>query len=383
MAWYDKFIEFLFGSKQKAKEISSIASSKIGTVVDSLVNKYSGAGLTGADKESIDVQGQMNDWLAQQSYERNVDFFEKYQSYPAQVSQMKSAGLNPALMYGSGAGVSASTPSSAGSVSGGVSSSPDILGLLLNVAIRSKQMDQDKSLRRYDQLLEYRKVRVQEDYNRILEERLGHQNSESDALSLFYSAQRERLLALYPSEKESLEASTKVALDSLKTAEVKRKLDEQNISESMAREALTWRENVLKTTQAKYADEYYRLSNEYLRLSNALLDAERVGQQLENRFLRETLENRIKTIEYQMNDALYQAAIHSKDFSTYGQKNAREWVDTVSGAVRAVGAGVGSVIGFKGLGNLSRLNTPGSIITGAGPSFGFGNYTVPYGMLRQ
>lgn len=33
----------------------------------------------------------------------NEEMYEKYQTIPAQVSQMQDAGLNPALMYGSGA----------------------------------------------------------------------------------------------------------------------------------------------------------------------------------------------------------------------------------------------------------------------------------------
>lgn len=83
----------------------------IANVFRSLFNKYTGAGLTGAEREAHDL----NVAETQRQEQRQEDFYNKYQSIGAQVDQYKKAGLNPALLAG---GVSVSSPVS------GVSANP-------------------------------------------------------------------------------------------------------------------------------------------------------------------------------------------------------------------------------------------------------------------
>lgn len=69
-----------------------------GSYLDSLMNKWTGAGLSGAEKES-------NAFTAQEAQkERDWSQMMRQTTYQDQVSSMQAAGLNPALMYGSGAG---------------------------------------------------------------------------------------------------------------------------------------------------------------------------------------------------------------------------------------------------------------------------------------
>ena len=76
-------------------------------------------------KEENELNRQFQSQQAQLSRQWTEDFYNQYSSPGAMVKQYQAAGLNPALMYGSGQTVG-STPSSA-SPSGGSSISPDLV----------------------------------------------------------------------------------------------------------------------------------------------------------------------------------------------------------------------------------------------------------------
>lgn len=99
-----------------------VSDFSISNGVSSLLNKVTGAGLTGAEKEA-------NAFTAQQT-QAQMDFQERMSNtaYQRQVTDMQNAGVNPALMYGNGAS-GASTPSGASGTSVSPSAS-DIVGLL-------------------------------------------------------------------------------------------------------------------------------------------------------------------------------------------------------------------------------------------------------------
>lgn len=138
-----------------------------GTFLGSTINKYTGAGLTGQQQEQNDWnahQAQINrDWQsaeaeanrrfqskeAELAYDRQVDFYNSFQSPSAMVQQYKDAGLNPALMAGGSVGQS-SVPSSSAPSGSMPSSSPasgapsagsgDFIGDLLSILQFKKQM---------------------------------------------------------------------------------------------------------------------------------------------------------------------------------------------------------------------------------------------------
>lgn len=107
-------------------------------ITSNIVNKYGEEGLTDREIASSDLQLRNQQQLNEEEYERKIDFYERYESPEAQVRQYKAAGLNPALMFGNGASVSAS----GGIGSAGSAASPDVsaqsplndvLGTILNV----------------------------------------------------------------------------------------------------------------------------------------------------------------------------------------------------------------------------------------------------------
>lgn len=117
---------------------SVLRSTDIGPL-ESLMHKYMASGLTQSARE----QNAFNAREAEEAYNRQVDFYDSRQSAPAMVEQYKQAGINPALV----SGYSPSSPPTSEAASGnGGNPSGDILGLLVNLFMRNKEFQLQKSL---------------------------------------------------------------------------------------------------------------------------------------------------------------------------------------------------------------------------------------------
>lgn len=129
----------LLGKTGLGKKLGLGSDPGLGRVFESVVDKYTGAGLTGAEQEQ-------NAWNAQQAdiaYQRQIDFYNQFQSPDAMVKQYQDAGLNPALMYGKGA--SAASPISAPQASGsGGTSQGDLISGILSLVSMKQQIENFK-----------------------------------------------------------------------------------------------------------------------------------------------------------------------------------------------------------------------------------------------
>lgn len=115
--WLDNFFSGMEGSEQ---------SDKMNDIFGSVLNKYTGAGLTSSEKEA-------NKFSADEA-EKNRAFQERMSNtqYQRTVADMQAAGLNPAVMLaGSGGAVSAPSGSTAQSVSPSGGSLTDLLSLAM------------------------------------------------------------------------------------------------------------------------------------------------------------------------------------------------------------------------------------------------------------
>lgn len=105
----------------------------------SMLNKYTGAGLTGAEKEA-------NAFSAEQA-QKQMDFQQQMRDtqYQSAVSDMRAAGVNPALMYGSGA--SGNVAPAGASASSIAPANGDFVGLLGQIANLSLLNEQRKNIK--------------------------------------------------------------------------------------------------------------------------------------------------------------------------------------------------------------------------------------------
>ena len=115
--------------------------NKIGEGVNSAFNRYTGAGLTNADREA-------NAWSAEEA-QKQRDWEEEMRntSFQAQVKDMQKAGLNTALMYGGTGSSGATVPSgaSASSVSPSSGNIGDLLGSIMDIALLGAQIENIKA----------------------------------------------------------------------------------------------------------------------------------------------------------------------------------------------------------------------------------------------
>ena len=151
MSFYNSaFYKFMTGQSSASKKLLNV----LGRVIDNLSKKYGGTGLTEREKEDADLQLHNQQILNEEEYERKVQFYQRFESPEAQVRQYQAAGLNPALMYGSGAGVSASggigTPGSAAAPqmeSGGLTALMGMMSTMAQMQALKRQTDADVRLK--------------------------------------------------------------------------------------------------------------------------------------------------------------------------------------------------------------------------------------------
>lgn len=213
-------------------------------LINNALGKYAGTGLTDADKEANDFTAKeaqkQRDWESSEAeiaYERQREFYQDFQSPQAQIQQYQEAGLNPALMYGNGAGVA--SPISAPQGSGGAAAQsvkPDsgdlaqLISLMANIGFRKKELDAEVKLKG-----------AQTNYYDALATGQGNENDTFfDKFELWKQTQNKNLA----------EIDSRIFLNSA-DAELKR----QNISESEARTTLLHYQGLVARSEAKYADK--------------------------------------------------------------------------------------------------------------------------------
>lgn len=335
-------------------------------IFGNVAKKISGSGLTDADKELQKLQYTYNNQLAENDFERKIDFYNQYESPAAQVAQYKAAGLNPALMYQGGASVSASGGVGASGVSGstaGDSGLMQLLGVITGFAQKQQQIDNEYDLRNQQIGIDRQRLEMQERLNG----RLGD----------YYFAQTENVRQatditreLFPINKEMLIKQNAYVSEMIKSAEVQRSLDLQGISESKAREALARRQELFLIAQERWGDELTAAQSKLMSAQKELAASMTAGQNISNQYHQRTLEKRVEQATWECNEILLRAANYAKDYEYAGQQNAREWVKIGADVVKTAGTVFGAVYGLRSFGT-----NIGSMI--ATPRYQGGNVLLP------
>lgn len=210
MKWYDalkaagpfSWISWIISAFNKNDK----TFSKIGEGVNSAFNKFTGAGLTGAEQEA----NRFTQGMAEQAHQWDVENYKN--RYQWEVESMQNAGLNPAVMYGSSTG-SGSVPSSPVGSSVSPTAGFNPIDAILQLALAKSQIENVKAD--------------------------TEQKRQDTAKS---AAETERIRLLTPTEKEDLLAS----ID----------LKRMNISEGEARIALDYANVGLLDIDAKTREAY-------------------------------------------------------------------------------------------------------------------------------
>lgn len=233
--------------------------------VDSLVYNVTGAGMTGRDKEVSDTTLRNQQILNEQEYDRKIDFYERFESPAAQVRQYKEAGLNPALMFQSGASVSASGGvGSAGSAPAQDTGSAltGVLSSILSFVTERKRNENEMELgrNRNDIALfdaETRRIQAQ-NYGAYLEELTRGKQYEN---STFFE--------LFDARKANLETDTQLKwmqqqyLNAVINSEsVRQRLMESGIKVNDNQALVLGIQHSILAAQSRYSDQYFKATAE-------------------------------------------------------------------------------------------------------------------------
>lgn len=244
------------------------AAKGLANSLNNAVAGVTGTRLTDAQREKISTETEAQNWLDEQDYDRKIDFYERFESPAAQVAQYKAAGINPALMYQSAPGVSASGGVGAGSAGSAGDSGVDVgslLALLGNMAnikanfdLRTRQMDIEKSLGeqrialdkyKTDAQIDYWKTLAGESESRTILNGVKVRQAEADVktreiLNWYLPSQQEKELA----QKDAL---TREAEERILSHQKERELMDAKLTEIAAKVALLNSEVTLNSHRSK------------------------------------------------------------------------------------------------------------------------------------
>lgn len=334
-----------------------------GQILGSLLMKLTDAGMTQGQTERADRQLEDIRLLNEEEYDRKIDFYERFESPSAMVGQYKAAGLNPALMYGSGASVSASGGiGSAGSVSqaSGADGFNALLGMistLSGIKQRKQQMEMENEIYRDQNDIKRQQVDVQRlqavNYGRYLDALTTGKNQENQVFFEMFGLKKSNIEADTALKDEQKNYFVQVA-----TSEVTRRdLMESGIRLNDANTACAEIQKAILVCQERYSDKYFKALADYQQAQ-----ADIAG--IESSIYQDTKERRLQAAESELCDIIIRAGMDAEIFtgdafkkSVEGDLTKKDWTQIVSKIVGAVVAG-GAVVGSAALRAGARAVTP-------------------------
>lgn len=279
--------------KGKLVEDTSSFGVGLGNVIQSLVNRITGAGITTA-------QSQQNQFNAEQAainrqfQAEQVDlaYEREKQSYQNAVKDMQSAGLNPALMYQGEPGdicpppASGSSASAASDVGNGVSFSD-----MLRLATLPQEL---KNLEAQNELRQ-----AQADNQRSLTA-LNNLNIEWF--------------------EPMTDAKLKEVYSLIENRSVQNELAKQGISESQARQALTLQQSVLAAIDTETRNT---LNNKQIEIANAEIALKR-AEEMKNYSEVESIKHGISVLDAQCSELMQRSILESVQAGLVSQETLNE-----------------------------------------------------------
>lgn len=355
MSFYNsRFYRFISGDTDFSREMASTLSSFARRILSSISGKYLGTNLTGAQKEAADLQLSNQQTLNEEEFDRKVKFHQMFETYPAQVRQMEEANLNPALMYGSGAGVSASGGiGSAGSASMPSSDGVNVLSSVLSTIVDLKRLSIDKDLRN-------RQIDVQEERNRLSEHQQEYmrryynalafgaeqKNSVFDSLFDLDVRYKNALIGRAESEVERNTILNQVSNEQLnylselsKTEDFKRRMYESQIGLNDAGKAVAGVQKAILEAQKNYTDEYFSA------VAKLQSIAAEQAEWRNNNIFKPNYDKMKQAAISELSDIILRAGIDAKSFQYFEKMTPKDWTKVISGLIGVSIGTAGAVVG--------------------------------------
>lgn len=322
--------------------------SGLGSLFDALISRLTGAALTPAEKEASALQLQNQQTLNEEDFQRKIDFYERYESPQAIMNQYKAAGLNPALMYGGGASVSASGGVGTGSASmpsAGVESIAGLVSAISGMSLRSKELQLEQRMKERDLELE--------------EERIGVQRMQAQAYADYLRSQREgqditnlNLQRMFDLQAGEVRAKTDALIDGLQSAAAQRILLRNQVSESQARSSLIRVQTAIANCDATVRQKYNAIM---VRSAQLQYDMMSVDSKYQEQFITDALERNQKELTH----LFIENGLLGLEKDNY--KSNRNWEHGLGVArtvVTAAGAAIGGIIGMRSMRPASMIQVP-------------------------
>lgn len=345
------------GRKYDSQEYEGVfgTGTSFESLLKNLFGKFAGTSLTGAARESSELQLQNQRILNQEDFDRKVDFYERYESPQAMMRQYQEAGLNPALMYSGAPSISASGGVGTGSAAAPQLSSESLAGLvsaLSGISLKTRQMNMDRELRDRELDIEEQKVGIQRD---MADADIGLKIRQST----FQDIHNRWADKIFDLDTKNVQAKIDTLVDQLKTNEVQRELYKSDISFNYAKKALTDVQTAIAGCDLKVRERYNSIM---LRLSE--LQAQQMGtyNSYQGRLLQaeynRTFQDGLNLME-QHNLLQAESGIRWKDYQFY--ESNRNWDHglAVGRAALTAGAAAGAALISRGkFAPASSIQTP-------------------------
>ena len=328
------------------------------------------SGMTDADKEAAALGLYNQQVLNDEEYQRKIDFYERYESFPAQVKQYQQAGFNPMLLANGGqagasatGGVGSAGSADATSQGGSAAGLLSLIGTLSGISQKRQQMQQDKELRSYEN--ETRRMQV-ENYGRYLDELTRRTSSEADFLEMSFGTRLNAADLDVKTKQQNLEYIQQLC----NSEQVRQKLMRSGIKLNDANAAAVAVQTAIMTAQEKYSDRYFKAVAE-------LQEAQASMQSVDASIYEKTKDARLKAAIFELSHVIISAGIDGAILESPSFAKACAGEMTKKEKAEFWGRLVPSVVGAVGVvGGVALKATAASAARGIVPP----SYAIPANM---
>lgn len=306
--------------------------------IRNIFNRYTGNDMTDSDLRKLYEEDKIADENADLAYARHKEFQELYLTPEAQIKSQAAGfdaiGMNRMLLAGSQPGASSSTaPQSAGGTAGSSAGSVDILSLLSNFALKSKELE-------------------------LAKQHVDNETKRTDAEVQGIDIRNANLQDLLDLQKGELSQKIEFMGQQIETEPVKRALLRTEIGLKQAQTAVQENMSMLQKIDLKYHDAYQAAQ---LGIAQAYAKIADTNSQYQKRLLEQQIGINAKHIEIMEQTIItgkLNAGLLAKQFQYYdSDRKFNRWNTGIGTAAKAVGAVAGVAMGGAAIGKLAPIKT--------------------------